>query len=120
MVNNYDKMNPSFFVGKVPCFMIVSHSHFLKANVEAIEDKMKNNECYMVEYTIDEGSKTLVYSKVFEQYPLFPNVSSSLTSKDIQLKKEKNKTSEMPHHLLKEYFTDVNTVPTTTYKIITP
>ena len=143
MVHNYDTMNPSFCVGKMPCFIIVSHSHFLKEHVDAIKVKIKNNECYMVEYEIDVGEKRLVEKPLVDEVtkqrtqpfslPLRLNVNSDSNSKKIENKKisvdsalhseeidvetEKNKTSEDPHHLLQTYFPDNYKVPTTTCSV---
>ena len=111
MANNYQTLNPSFYNGDVRCFIIVSHSHFLKAHVDAITDKIKNNECYMVEYTID--SKTLVDTKIFKHFPLRQDVYSDLNAKEINIKEEEDKKSAEPHRLLQRYLPETKVTTTT-------
>lgn len=114
LIKHRNVLTPSFIDDNVRCFIIVSHSHFLTHNVNCIE-KIANNQCFKVDYTIDEKHKKLIeqtdYTTFVHEQP------SDLNHDEIDVEIEIDTKSNAPHPLLKTQFSDTIKRPIHMYDV---
>ena len=116
MMNHCNKLQPSFTDDdNVPVFIIVSHSHFLKHNINCIEN-IANNQCYKVDYTFDEQQKTLIEETNSKTFDLHEK-RCELNCDEINVEREKDTKSNVPHPLLIQSFSETTIQPIQTYKV---
>lgn len=116
IIQNCNRLQPSFTDDdKVPCFIIVSHSHFLQHNVDGIEH-IANNQCYEVDYKVDKKQTILIEETKSKTFDLHEK-RCDLNRDEIDVERETNAALDVPHPLLKQQFRNTTIQPIQTYKV---